>query len=98
MSDKYDDTDRHKTHLLVQVEDTVAKLRDSNRELEKTLTELRNTQLALAEAEKKRDEFKGRAQETVRQYVVSLVYINYGCFYRNERLLSCLELTHLLSQ
>ena len=39
----------------------------SNRELEKTLTELRNTQLALAEAEKKRDEFKGRAQETVRQ-------------------------------
>ena len=70
MSDKYDDTDRHKTHLLVQVEDTVAKLRDSNRELEKTLTELRNTQLALAEAEKKRDEFKGRAQETVRQYVV----------------------------
>jgi len=52
---------------MVNVEDTAVKLRDSNRELDKALTELRNTQLALADAEKKRDEFKGRAQETVRQ-------------------------------
>lgn len=67
MTDKCEDADRHKNHLMVQVEDTAAKLRDSNRELDKALTELRNTQLALADAEKKRDEFKGRAQETVRQ-------------------------------
>lgn len=69
MSDKCEEAERHKNHLMVQVEDASAKLRDSSRELDKALTELRNTQLALADAEKKRDEFKGRAQETVRQYV-----------------------------
>jgi len=72
MTDKCEDSDRHKNHLMVQVEDTAGKLRDTSRELDKALTELRNTQLALADAEKKRDEFKGRAQETVRQWVFSL--------------------------
>lgn len=49
------------------LEDANKKLGDVAKELEKTYQELRGTQLSLQEAEKRKDEFKGRAQETVRQ-------------------------------
>ncbi|GFO30198.1 centrosomal protein of 128 kda [Plakobranchus ocellatus] len=68
VSDKYEDCERQRTFMAQQVEDLTAKLRDTGRELEKTTQELRNTQIALQESEKKKDEFKGRAQETVRQW------------------------------
>ena len=67
VSDKYEDCERQRSFTVQQVEDLTGKLRDTARELEKTTQELRNTQIALQESEKKKDEFKGRAQETVRQ-------------------------------
>ncbi|KAK3591274.1 hypothetical protein CHS0354_004321 [Potamilus streckersoni] len=68
ISDKYEDAERHKNHLLIQVEDTMQKLRENGRELEKTTNELRSAQLSIVELEKKKEEFKSRAQETVRQW------------------------------
>ncbi|XP_059147978.1 centrosomal protein of 128 kDa-like [Physella acuta] len=68
ISDKYEDSDRQRNYLLQQTEDLQQKLRDVSKELEKTTHELRNTQLSLQESEKKKDEFKGRAQETIRQW------------------------------
>ena len=50
-----------------QVEEATRRLSDISKELEKAYGELRGTQLSLQEAEKRKDEFKGRAQETVRQ-------------------------------
>lgn len=67
VSDKFDDSDRQRAVMSTQLDDVQQKLKDMTRELEKTTNELRNTQLALSESEKKKDEFKGRAQETVRQ-------------------------------
>ncbi|GFR76847.1 centrosomal protein of 128 kDa-like, partial [Elysia marginata] len=68
VSDKYEDCERQRSYMVQQIDDLSGKLRDTGRELEKTNQELRNTQIALQESEKKKDEFKGRAQETVRQW------------------------------
>ncbi|XP_076442634.1 uncharacterized protein LOC143281329 isoform X2 [Babylonia areolata] len=67
-SDKLDETERQKAMVMQQLEDVNRKHGDVSKELEKAMQELRGTQLSLQEAEKKRDEFKGRAQETVRQW------------------------------
>ena len=67
MSDKCEDSDRQKNQFMGQFEDVAQRLKECSKELEKTNNDYRNTQIALQEAERKRDEFKGRAQETVRQ-------------------------------
>ncbi|KAK3093712.1 hypothetical protein FSP39_019141 [Pinctada imbricata] len=68
VSDKYEDSERVKAQLMAQYEDSSQRLKECSKELEKTNNDYRNTQIALQEAERKRDEFKGRAQETVRQW------------------------------
>ncbi|XP_005106342.1 centrosomal protein of 128 kDa isoform X2 [Aplysia californica] len=68
ISDKFEDSDRQRKLLSVQLDDVQQKLQGVTRELEKTTHELRNTQLALQDSEKKKDDFKCRAQETVRQW------------------------------
>ncbi|XP_055879719.1 centrosomal protein of 128 kDa-like isoform X2 [Biomphalaria glabrata] len=68
VSDKYEDADRQRNYLLQQVEELQQKLAVTTKELEKTKHEQRNTELCLQDSEKKKDEFKGRAQETVRQW------------------------------
>lgn len=67
MSDKFDAADRQKNQLQTQFDESSNKVKEVTKDLEKTTNELRNTQLSLHESEKKKDEFKGRAQETVRQ-------------------------------
>lgn len=67
VSDKYDESERQKGQLIAQFDDTAQRFKDCNKELDRVSNELRNTQQALQEMERKRDEFKGRAQETVRQ-------------------------------
>lgn len=67
MSDKFEASDRQKNQLQTNYDDTSNKVKEVTKDLEKTTNELRNTQLSLHESEKKKDEFKARAQETVRQ-------------------------------
>lgn len=67
VSDKYDESERQKGQLIAQFDDTAQRFKDCNKELDRVSNELRSTQQALQEMERKRDEFKGRAQETVRQ-------------------------------
>ncbi len=67
--DRLDDVERHNQLMNTQLEDVVQRLRDTARELDKTSNELKNTQLSLHDSEKKKEDFKTRAQETVRQYV-----------------------------
>lgn len=66
-SDKLTETERQRSLATQQLEDATKKLQEVSRDLEKTTHELHNTQLQLQGSEKKKDEFKGRAQETVRQ-------------------------------
>ena len=67
VSDKFEAADRQKNQLQTQFDESSNKVKEVTKDLEKTTNELRNTQLSLHESEKKKDEFKGRAQETVRQ-------------------------------
>lgn len=67
ISDKFEESDRQRSFLSQQLDDVQQKLKDVSNKLEKTVHELQQTQLALMDSEKKKDEFKGRAQETVRQ-------------------------------
>ncbi|XP_025105103.1 centrosomal protein of 128 kDa-like isoform X2 [Pomacea canaliculata] len=67
-SDNLEDTERQKAFITQQFEDVTKRLTEVTKDLEKTSHELRSTQLALQESEKKKDEFKGRAQEAVRQW------------------------------
>ena len=68
VSDKFEAADRQKNQLQTQFDESSNKVKEVTKDLEKTTNELRNTQLSLHESEKKKDEFKGRAQETVRQW------------------------------
>ncbi|XP_063426334.1 centrosomal protein of 128 kDa-like isoform X3 [Mytilus trossulus] len=68
MSDKFEASDRQKNQLQTNYDDSSNKVKEVTKDLEKTTNELRNTQLSLHESEKKKDEFKARAQETVRQW------------------------------
>lgn len=68
VSDKFEASDRQKNQLQTQFDESSNKVKEVTKDLEKTTNELRNTQLSLHESEKKKDEFKGRAQETVRQW------------------------------
>lgn len=67
ISDKFENSDRQKNQLQTQFDDASNKVKDITKDLDKTNNELKNTQLSLLESEKKKDEFKARAQETVRQ-------------------------------
>lgn len=67
VTDKHDESERQKGQLIAQFDDTAQRFKDCNRELDRVSNELRTTQQTLQETERKRDEFKGRAQETVRQ-------------------------------
>mgnify|MGYP001552394340 CR=1 FL=1 len=57
--------DKHRA--LLQLEDTLKKLRDSMKDAETLATELQRKQQELAENERKKEEIKIKAQETVKQ-------------------------------
>ena len=83
MTTKFHDTDRQKHQSLLQLEDALKRLRDTTREAENLASELRHVQAQLDEADKKREEIKARAQETVKQWVCEkvdlfLTYQNWG--------------------
>ena len=67
VSDRCDSSDKQNMLLASQLEDVLHKFRDTSRDLEKTSNELKNTQLSLYDTEKKKEDYKIRAQETVRQ-------------------------------
>ena len=69
MTTKFHETDRQKHQSLLQLEDALKRLRDTTREAENLANELRHVQAQLDEADKKREEIKARAQETVKQWV-----------------------------
>ncbi|XP_041351811.1 centrosomal protein of 128 kDa-like [Gigantopelta aegis] len=68
VSDKCEGSDRQNMLLATQLEDVLQKFKDTSRDLEKTSNELKNTQLSLYETDKKKEDYKIRAQETVRQW------------------------------
>ncbi len=53
--------------LLMELEDTVRKLRDTSREVEELKAEVSDARDLAQQNEKKRDEIKIKAQETVKQ-------------------------------
>ncbi|BFZ12004.1 hypothetical protein BsWGS_15043 [Bradybaena similaris] len=72
ITDKFEDSDRQRNFLTQQLEDAQKKLNNATKELEKAVHELHSTKVALTNSEKKKDEFKCRAQETVRQWKVKV--------------------------
>lgn len=67
VTEKYQDSDRQKNQFLAQLEDNLHRLKETQRDLDRTADDLKMATITLSDSERKRDDYKDRAHDTVKQ-------------------------------
>ena len=67
MNEKYSQCERVRQEALLQLEDTLQRLKEKNRDYEHSIDQLREKERLLQESEEKREDTRGRAVESIKQ-------------------------------